>query len=67
MSKELYEAPEHIKNLLQKYSKYCFEEVQMTTEVEHLADRYIAEKVVGKQVMKIVATLHWQPLIKLMY
>jgi len=48
LSKELYDTPEHVKTLLQKYSKSCFEEVQMTSEVEQLANRYIAEKVVGK-------------------
>ena len=48
LSKELYDAPEHVRNLLQKYDKSCFEEVQMTTEAEQLAKRYIAEKVVGK-------------------
>ena len=48
MGKELYDAPEHIKTLLQKYDKSCFEEVQMTVEAERLANRYIAEKVIGK-------------------
>ena len=48
LSKELYDAPEHVKTLLQKYSKSCFEEVEMTNEAEQLANRYIAEKVVGK-------------------
>jgi len=48
LSKELYDAPEHVRNLLQKYDKSCFEEVQMTTEAEQLANRYIAEKVIGK-------------------
>ena len=48
MGKELYDAPESVKNLLQKYDKSCFEEVQMTVEAEQLANRYIAEKVIGK-------------------
>ena len=48
LSKELYDAPEHVKTLLQKYSKSCFEEVEITIEAEQLANRYIAEKVVGK-------------------
>ena len=48
MSKELYDAPEHVKTLLQKYSKSCFEEVEMTKEAEQLANKYISEKVIGK-------------------
>ena len=48
LGKELYDAPEHVKTLLQKYDKSCFEEVVMTTEAEQLANRYIAEKVIGK-------------------
>ena len=48
LSKELYNAPEHVKTLLQKYSKSFFEEVAMTTEAEQLANRYIAEKVIGR-------------------
>jgi len=48
LSKELYDAPEYVKTLLQKYSKSCFEEVELTPEAEQLANRYIAEKVVGK-------------------
>ena len=48
LGKELYDAPEYVKSLLQQYDKSCFEEVVMTPEVEHLANRYIAEKVIGK-------------------
>jgi predicted nucleic acid-binding protein len=48
LGKELYDAPEQVKTLLQKYDKSCFEEVQMTVEAEQLANRYIAEKVIGK-------------------
>jgi len=48
LGKELYDAPEHVKTLLQKYDKSCFEEVAMTTEAEQLANRYIAEKVISK-------------------
>ena len=48
LGKELYDAPEHVKTLLQKYDKSSFEEVEMTTEAEQLANRYISEKVIGK-------------------
>jgi predicted nucleic acid-binding protein len=48
LGKELYNAPEHVKALLQKYEKSCFEEVEMTKEAEQLANKYIAEKVIGK-------------------
>ena len=48
LGKELYDAPEHVKILLQKYDKFCFEEVEMTNEAEQLANKYIAEKVIGR-------------------
>jgi hypothetical protein len=45
---ELIEAPEQVRNLLQKYSVDKFERVQLTEEAIRLADRYISENVVGK-------------------
>jgi predicted nucleic acid-binding protein len=60
---ELYDAPEHVKTLLQKYDKSCFEEVEMTTEAEQLANRYITEKVISKTCFEdcchiALATIH---------
>ena len=60
---ELFDAPEHIKTLLQKYDKSCFEEIQMTEEVKRLANRYIAEKVISKKCFEdcchiALATIH---------
>ena len=48
LGNELYDAPEHVKTLLQKYDKSYFEEVAMTIEAKQLASKYIAEKIVGK-------------------
>jgi predicted nucleic acid-binding protein len=45
---ELENAPERIKVLLNNYGDECFERVQLTDEVLQLADKYIAENVVGK-------------------
>ena len=45
---ELMEAPEKVKNLLQKYPGESFERIETTKEVIELADTYIAQKVVGK-------------------
>jgi hypothetical protein len=44
---ELENAPERVKNLLNSYDDACFEHVQLTDEARQLADRYIAENVVG--------------------
>ena len=48
LGQELRDAPQHVKTLLQKYDKSCFEEVEMTAEARQLANQYIVEKVVGK-------------------
>ena len=48
LGQELRDAPEHVKTLLQKYDKFCFEEIEITAEAKQLAKNYIAEKVVGK-------------------
>ena len=48
LGQELRDAPQHVKTLLQKYDKSCFEEVEMTAEAKELANKYITEKIVGK-------------------
>ena len=63
LGQELQDAPEHVRTLLQKYDKSCFEEIELTTEAIELADRYIAEKVVGKTSLNdcrhiALATIH---------
>lgn len=45
---ELINAPEKVRNLLQKYSTDKFERIELNEESVKLADKYIAEKVVGK-------------------
>ena len=45
---ELENAPEKVKILLNNYRDECFEKVQLTDEARQLADKYIAENVVGK-------------------
>jgi hypothetical protein len=45
---ELIDAPEHVRDLLQKYPNEHFERVVITEDVINLADTYISEKVVGK-------------------
>ena len=46
--KELENAPSNVKYLLENYDKKFLEEVIATNEVSELAERYIAEKVVGR-------------------
>ena len=46
--KELENAPPNVKYLLDNYDKNFLEEVVATDEVSELADKYIAEKVVGR-------------------
>ena len=48
LAQELTIAPKHVRELLDKYDNDCFERVLLTREAIELADRYIAEKVVGK-------------------
>jgi phosphosulfolactate synthase (CoM biosynthesis protein A) len=48
LREELKDAPEHVRNLLSNYSDKYFEAVALTDETKELADKYIAEKVVGK-------------------
>jgi predicted nucleic acid-binding protein len=45
---ELIEAPEQVRQLLEKYSADKFERVSLTADAIQLADAYITEKVVGK-------------------
>ena len=45
---ELENAPERVRTLLDNYDKNYFEEVPLTDEARELADKYIAENVVGK-------------------
>ena len=45
---ELLKAPQHVKELLLKYSPDKFERVELTAEAIQLADKYITENVVGK-------------------
>ncbi len=44
---ELIDAPERVRQVLQKYSADNFERVSLTLEAVKLADTYISEKVVG--------------------
>ena len=45
---ELLEAPEQVRQLLEKYSADKFERVALTADAIQLADAYVTEKVVGK-------------------
>jgi predicted nucleic acid-binding protein len=45
---ELQRAPKNVQTLLDNYDKSCFEYVELTGEAIELADKYIAEKVIGK-------------------
>ncbi len=45
---ELNNAPEKVRNLLHKYSSDKFERIELNKESVSLANKYIAEKVVGK-------------------
>jgi predicted nucleic acid-binding protein len=48
LMQELQKAPKDVQILLEKYDESCFEYVELTGEAIELADKYIAEKVVGK-------------------
>lgn len=45
---ELIAAPSKVRDLLYRYSPDKFERIHLTEEAINLADKYIAEKVVGK-------------------
>ena len=48
LREELKSAPEYVRNLLNQYSDDNFEIIALTDEVEELANKYIADNVVGK-------------------
>ena len=48
LQQELLKAPANVRDLLGKYDARCFEYIELTEEAIELADKYIAEKVVGK-------------------
>ena len=48
LTSELEKAPEWIRTLLNNYSDDCFEKVSLTDEARELAEKYIAENVVGR-------------------
>ena len=63
LSRELKDAPEHVRTLLDHYPADCIEKVPITNEADELAKKYIAEKVVGKTSLDdcrhiALATLH---------
>jgi predicted nucleic acid-binding protein len=60
---ELINAPERVRNLLQKYPSDKFERIELNEESTKLADEYINEKVVGKSSLEdcrhiALATIH---------
>jgi len=48
LREELKSAPEYVRNLLNQYSDDNFEIIALTDEAEELANKYIADNVVGK-------------------
>ena len=48
LTDELEDAPERVRTLLDNYSDDYFEKVPLTDEAKELADKYIADNVVGK-------------------
>ena len=48
LQQELQKAPDIVRELFDRYASVCFEYVELTEEAIELADKYIAEKVVGK-------------------
>jgi len=48
LREELKAAPEYVRSLLESYSIDNFEIIVLTDEAKELADKYIAEKVIGK-------------------
>lgn len=60
---ELISAPERVRNLLHNYSADKFERIELTEEVDKLAETCIVEKVVGKTSLEdcrhiAMATIH---------
>jgi predicted nucleic acid-binding protein len=63
LTEELVDAPERVRALLDNYNDECFEKVPLTDEAKELADKYIAEKVIGKTSLNdcrhiALATIH---------
>ena len=48
LKQEIKKAPKNVQDLLGQFKKNCFEHVELTDEAIKLADRYVAEKVIGK-------------------
>jgi len=48
LKQELERAPELVRTLLDKYPEECFEKITLADEARELADKYIAENVVGR-------------------
>jgi predicted nucleic acid-binding protein len=48
LREELKDAPEWVRNLLNNYDENSLEKVILTDEARELADKYVAENVVGK-------------------
>jgi predicted nucleic acid-binding protein len=48
LRQELQCAPPQVKNLLDNYGTGCFEAVMLSEDAKELAEKYIAEKVVGR-------------------
>jgi predicted nucleic acid-binding protein len=48
LKQELQKAPINVLELLDRYEPECFEYVELTRDAIELADKYVAEKVVGK-------------------
>ena len=48
LKQELKNAPLHVKSLLDNYDENSFEKVDLTDEAKELANKYIAERVVGE-------------------
>lgn len=63
LEQELQGAPLKVRELLDQYDTDCFEPVMLTEEAKELADKYIAENVVGRTSLNdcrhiALATIH---------
>jgi hypothetical protein len=64
---ELLRAPDFVKELLSNIDEQHIERIQLDVDAINLADKYITQKWLGKQVEPIVSISLWQQLQKLMY
>jgi len=48
LREELKDAPERVRDLLENYDENSLERVVLTNEAKELADKYVAENIVGK-------------------